>query len=329
MKIVTATWLPYTLPLASPWVTSRGRRTALSGELLRLNSADGLTGWGDAAPLPEFSISHQQARHFARETALLDLCAQARQLPLYRLLSQGPCVNRLQTHENLGNLEAIDAARLQALAGRHAPVCKIKVGIQPWSTEIRSLQQLTQALPANSRLRLDANQAWNPAEARAFIDACSQLQLPIESLEEPLQATPGGSDLHAALRSLQRHCAFPLAVDESADLIGTTFWEAPPVRRIIIKPARHGGLLGALNLARQARLAGLDCVVTSALESDCGLLACAHLAAALAPEAIHGLHRPRLAGHLHLPTSSNEGKQDNGGFYLPQLPGLGFQPRSS
>ncbi|WP_371322773.1 o-succinylbenzoate synthase [Dechloromonas sp. ZY10] len=320
MKIVAATWFPYTLPLLNPWVTSRGRREHLSGQLLRLSSADGLTGWGDAAPLPEFSISAEQARHFARETALLDLCAQARQLPLHQFLSQGPWISRLRIHENLGNLAGISESHLSLLAKRSAPVCKIKVGIQPWGEEIDSLRRVTQALPANTRLRLDANQAWNQADAQAFIKACSELQLPIESLEEPLQVESHNTELHAALGRLQQCCEFPLAIDESADLIAPSFWQAPPVRRIIIKPARHGGLLGAFNLARRARLAGLECVVTSALESNCGVLACAHLAAAIAPTTIHGLHHPRTEGHL------NPSFVRDGNFYLPKLPGLGLRP---
>ena len=54
MKLVAADWLPYTLPLSRPWQTSRGEIDERHGRLFRLQSADGLTGWGDCAPLPDF-----------------------------------------------------------------------------------------------------------------------------------------------------------------------------------------------------------------------------------------------------------------------------------
>lgn len=318
MKIVAATWFPYTLPLAQPWISSRGCRQSLCGRLLRLSSDSGLVGWGDAAPLPEFGISTENAQRLARETAVLDLCAKARQIPLHALLSQLPAVTHLSVHCNLGDLARIDANRLKPFTRSTAPALKIKVGVLPWHDEIDRLQRLARGLPAATRLRLDANQAWDFLSAQAFIDACAERQLPIESIEEPLQACAEPARFHAQLHSLQQRCGFPLAVDESANLIDQAFLLKPPVRRIVIKPARHGGLLGALHLARQAQAAGLDCLVTSALESSCGQLACAHLAAAIDPTATHGLHLPPLRGR---PSRSNI---EHCRFNLPTGSGLGF-----
>ena len=321
MKIVAATWFPYTLPLAQPWITSRGRRESLCGRLLRLSSDTGLVGWGDAAPLPEFGISVADAQRLARETAVLDLCAQSRQIPLHALLSQQPAISHLNTHCNLGDLGRIDADRLQAFSRDEAPALKIKVGVMAWRDEIDRLQRLVPDLPSATRLRLDANQAWDFTSAQAFIDACTERRFPIESIEEPLQACAEPARFHAQLYALQQRCSFPLAVDESAHMIDHAFLLKPPVRRIVIKPARHGGLLGALHLARQAQAAGLDCLVTSALESGCGLLACAHLAAAIDPTAIHGLHLPRLR------VTPLQPGIDSRRFDLPTGPGLGFPAR--
>ncbi len=318
MKIVAATWFPYTLPLAQPWITSRGRRDNLYGRLLRLSSDTGLVGWGDAAPLPEFGISPENAQRLARETAVLDLCAQARQIPLHALLSQLPAVSHLSVHCNLGGLGRIDANRLKPFTRSEAPALKIKIGVIPWRDEIDQLQHLVRGLPAATRLRLDANQAWDFVTAQAFIDACAERQFPIESIEEPIQASGEPARFHAQLHSLQQRCDFPLAVDESANLVDQAFLLKPPVRRIVIKPARHGGVLGAFDLARRAQAAGLDCLVTSALESGCGLLACAHLAAAIDPTAIHGLHLPPLRNSLP------RADIDCSRFDLPTGPGLGF-----
>ena len=56
-----------------------------------------------------------------------------------------------------------------------------------------------------------------------------------------------------------------------------------------MKPARHGGLFASTELALRARASGLEVIVTSALESACGLATLTHLAAAVAPDAVHGL----------------------------------------
>ena len=50
MKVVAAEWLPYRLPLKRPWQTSQGVLKKQSGSLLRLETKDGQTGWGDCAP---------------------------------------------------------------------------------------------------------------------------------------------------------------------------------------------------------------------------------------------------------------------------------------
>ena len=82
MKVVAAEWLPYRLPLKRPWQTSQGVLKKQSGSLLRLETKDGQTGWGDCAPLPEFGINETNATSFAEELAHLDLFSQKLGQPL-------------------------------------------------------------------------------------------------------------------------------------------------------------------------------------------------------------------------------------------------------
>ncbi|MBT9520728.1 MAG: o-succinylbenzoate synthase, partial [Dechloromonas sp.] len=272
MKVVAADWLPYALAFRQPWQTSRGELATRHGRLLRLQSADGLTGWGDCAPLPEFGISEDAATAFAEECAHLDLIAQHAGLPLNAWLSGEPSVSNLTVNRNFGPILKCSP---EALAETGCSVLKLKVGLTSINDEIAALHQLAKSLPAGLSLRLDANRAWNFADAQTFIAACTSL--PIEGIEEPLaEPTP------APLAQLQSTAAFPLAIDESLHLLDAQFFRHPPVRRIVIKPARHGGLLASVELALRARASGLEVIVTSSLESACGLLACAHLAAAVA-----------------------------------------------
>ena len=313
MKIVTVDWLPYCLPLRRPWQNSNGSIGERHGKLLRVQTDDGLTGWGDCAPLPEFGIDEAAARDYAEECARLDLTAQRAGLPLGAWLACSSPMTSVAVNTALGAISKVtpEAVQDSLAAGFH--ILKIKVGNGPLAEEIERLQMLCAALPAGIRLRLDANAAWDAADAERFLAACRSL--PIDGVEEPLHAP----DI-ATLRRLQALVDFPLAIDESIHLIACDFWQAPPVRRLIIKPARLGGLLASVELGLRAQAAGIECIVTSSLESACGLTVCAHLAAAIAPDACHG-----LATAEWLATDTGDPPAIIGGrMLLPQTPGLGF-----
>jgi o-succinylbenzoate synthase len=323
VKLVAADWLPYALPLKRPWQTSRGEICQRPGRLLRLQTADGLTGWGDAAPLPEFGIGEAAATAFADETAHLDLVAQKAGLPLHAWLSGESPVSSLAVNcgfwaffgaERAPKEAPLGCSILENAAAAGYSVVKFKVGVRPLAEEIATLHRLADNIPAGLRLRLDANRAWSLADAQRFLAACAGL--PIDGIEEPL-AEPN-SDF---LQNLQATVAFPLAIDESVHLLDAAFFRHPPVRRLVVKPARHG-LLASVELALRARAAGLEVIVTSSLESTCGLLACAHLAAAVAPDAVHGLATADwLASDTGTPPAIVGGR-----LQLPTAAGLGFQP---
>ena len=316
MTIVAADWLPYRLPLRRPWQTSRGTLNERHGRLRRLTDDDGRTGWGDCAPLPEFGIDEAAATAFAEESAALDLAAQRAGLPLDAWLSGRAPVASVAVNASFGPISTVDRNRLAQAVAAGFTVAKLKAGVAPVDDEIAALHRLAATLPPTLRLRLDANRAWPLAAARRFVAAGAGL--PIDGLEEPL-ADP----THALLASLQAAANFPLAIDESIRLLDTAFFRHPPVRRLVLKPARHGGLLASTELALRARASGLEVVVTSALESACGIATLAHLAAAVAPEAVHGLAtgdwlagdaglRPRIVdGRMRLPAG------DGIGFMIP------------
>lgn len=311
VNIAAADWLPYTLPLKRPWLTSKGKITERQGRLLRLRTSDGRYGWGDSAPLPEFGISESAANAFAEESAHLDLVARQASQPLCQWLSGDAPVADLAVNGNLGTLSDSTPAMLAPAAAQGFSVVKIKVGINPVREEIARLHQLASSSAPEVSWRLDANCAWNLADAQAFISGC--VDLPIEGLEEPL-ANPD----RTALGRLQSLAPWPIALDESTQLVDDAFFRHPFVRRLVIKPARHG-LLGSVELALRAQAAGIETVVTSGLESACGLAACAQLAAAIAPESVHGLmtadwlaadtgmSNPILKARMQLPASNGIG----------------------
>jgi o-succinylbenzoate synthase len=316
------------------------------GYLVRLETNTGQAGYGECAPLPAVGTETPQEAHTALrallpacrgpapvdfpsvleraratpaarcalETALLDLAARLRGLPLYRYL-QPEAADTIAVNAALGRLDAAFTRRLQDALERGFRVLKIKLGVYPPDEELQRLEAACRRLPAGVTLRLDANGAWAPSSATDIIAALDGL--PVESLEEPL-ARPDP----AALRALQAQAAFPLALDESlAGPDREAFLAEPPVRRLVLKPTVLGGLLPVLELRRRATRAGLQVLITSTLEGAIGLWAATHLAAACNTGLAHG-----LATADWLEDMRQAPVADGGMLSLPETPGLGPEP---
>lgn len=315
MRLTHCTFAPYRLPLRQPWVSARGGFVVREGWLVRLVTDAGLIGYGDCAPLPQAgtesmgsavaclsgwaatlpglpleaalgritaSAAEAPAACCGLETALLDLLAQQAGLPLARWLNPRSSV-AVKVNAVLGGLDSQVTERALAAVAEGYSVLKLKVGLAAGHEEIPLLHDLAHRLPAGVSLRLDANCAWNEAEAEDFLGALAGL--PVESVEDPL-ASPN----RAGWFRLQAKVPFPLASDESLRIMGAdAVFNQPSVRRVVLKPMVLGGLVSALALARRAREADAECVVTTTVDSAVGVTAALHLAAAVANDLAHGL----------------------------------------
>ena len=331
---------PYALPLVRPWTAAAATLNVRRGTLVELVFDDGLTGWGDCAPLPS-SGTLGQTRAFAAlsafaaarpgdqtalpttpeaawavETARLDAAARRHGLPLARFL-------RADAQEGVAINAALGAAvgggavkRAEAALDHGYSVAKLKLGVADIAAEIAAVRAIAAHTGHRLRLRLDANRAWTPSQAMTILDALADL--PIDGLEEPLAAPT-----LAALAALQSRTAFALAIDESLPVFGLkAVLAAAAVRRLVIKPARLGGFTATWTLAHRAIAVGIEVVLTSVVDSTIGVTAAAHLAAALPGNAIHGLGTlPWLAFDVALPP-----RLDAGILQLPAGCGLGVRP---
>ena len=82
--------------------------------------------------------------------------------------------------------------------------------------------------------------------------------------------------------------------------------------------------MATIKLGVRAKASGIECVVTSSLESICGVLTCAQIAAALAPDSVHGLATSQWF-------SGDQGQGcsiEAGHLLLPSAAGLGFSLKS-
>ncbi|MBG7602071.1 MAG: o-succinylbenzoate synthase [Gammaproteobacteria bacterium] len=334
--------LPYSIPFSDPWHTARGVLHSRNGWLVEICTAEGMTGWGDCAPLPwmglekvsaaESDLQRLQRRlsgldpqqalgqlqsieemssaaRFAFETALLDLLSQQQSLPLSRLLNP-LAASMVEVNAAVGAITQLSDIQIMQAVDGGMKVLKLKAGVAGVEEEISRLHQLAVQLPEGARLRIDANQAWTMGDALYFFQESEKL--PIESVEEPLREP----DIRA-WQSLAERTSIPLAADES---LLTTEIEALLVSgcisRVILKPTMLGGLRRCMDLHEKAAAAGVDSVVTTTLESAVGVWACVHLAASVDT-------RQRFAHGLATSSwfSENIGKPpeiEGGGILLPR-----------
>ncbi len=351
-KIIRAQWQPYCLPLRQPWQTAKTEFHQRRGWLIQLQDEAGHVGLGDCAPLPEAGTeSRQQAEaqlaasiplfNGAEPESLLaelDLCLPT---PAARCGLEMALIDLLARQKNISvaqwlNTDARDSVAVNQNAGTLARmlssgqhfdhgIVKLKVGLGAVAEELAQLRTLVQRYP-DLRFRLDANQAWNPAEAEQFIRACAALPpASIESIEEPLM-DPGVNSSLDFLADLQMLAAFPLALDESLVSLETSCWlSSPSLRRVVLKPMREGGILRVKELAEAAQSAAIECVLTTTVDSAVGVMASIHLAAALSGEEIglaHGLATSDwLVEDLGPALSVSCGR-----IYLPDGAGFGIDP---
>lgn len=314
MRIAGFHVTPYTLPLIEPVSWGGEIHRQREGWLLRLDSADGLSGWGDAAPLPGFSHETlDEARH-ALEVLGEALSGQdidpAQVLLPFGAIAQGldamghPPSARFAFDLALADLAAQTSGRtipqvlhpdpdvtlplngllmgdsedVLADAERYVSegyaAVKLKVGRGDLEAEAYRVQALRQRVGASVEVRLDANRAWSVEQATAFAEAIEGAD--IAYIEEPLS---DATDLPA----LWHDTGLAVAVDESVQESGEAAirgWAAAA----ILKPTLLGGLAATLRLAFHARSVGVRPVLSAAFESGVGLRGVAALAAATGAE---------------------------------------------
>jgi o-succinylbenzoate synthase len=332
------------------------RLVAGGGELGPLGeTADLLVGIGEAAPVPAFGggtladafavleraapalvgLPLGEARALvgrldperpgggppacALETALLDLAARARGVPLATLLVPGPAAS-VPVNATVGEADpalAVLAARRAAAAG-FAGV-KLKVGVAAEdAAELDRIGAVRAAIGRSARLRLDANGAWPVDRAIAIVRRAAHFDL--ELVEQPVPA----DDLDG-LRRVRAAVDVPIAADEVActPAQARRVLDAEAADVLIVKPMLAGGPSRARELLELAEARGLGVVVTSVVEAAVGVACALHVAATLGPAplacglATGSLLAADLATH---PLSPRCGRLD-----LPSGPGLGLE----
>jgi L-alanine-DL-glutamate epimerase-like enolase superfamily enzyme len=334
-----------TLRLASPLQSAHGEVHERELLLVTLTGADGLAGYGEAAPLESYDgVSSARALSALERYApvlersagmngaqLIEACSEVDDLPqalaaidmalwdhagrregkpVCALLSDDPLA-RVPVNASLSALDRAGAAEQAARAVREGYTClKLKVGVGDDAGRVAATRA---AAGPRVALRLDANGAWGVDEAVAAIAALSPAGL--ELVEEPTHGL-------RAMRAVRARVAVRVAIDETAAEHGAL--TAGVADAVCLKISRCGGIARLLAAATLVRASGAEVYLASTYDGPLGVAAAQHAAAALAS-------RGALA-HCGLATLSMfEGPQDplpvrNGAIAVPSGPGLGVEP---
>lgn len=357
MRLAAAWVRPYTLRLAQPLETARGRFTTRAGALLELRDTTGHCGLGESAPwpgfgtetvaesvaaleraaslLPEIDLEPGQwpgpladclraapAARAALDGALWDLAARRAGSPLAAMLAArygaGTALARVAVNALL-TAEAPAALREQAVRAREAGhlAAKIKLGSASLAQDLARVRAARDGLGPGLALRGDANGAWTARQAREALAALREFDL--DYLEQPLPA----DDLDG-LAALRAGSPVRIAADESVageDGVARLL-AAGAADVLVLKPAVLGGPGRALEIAGRVRAADCDVVFTHTLESAVGVHHALHCAAAWADHrAVHGL---ATAGLFEQDLAEPPALR-SGALLVPGAPGLGIE----
>ncbi|KHN90940.1 o-succinylbenzoate synthase [Pectobacterium actinidiae] len=282
----------YSVPMEAGVVLRNQRLKTRDGLIVRLQESERL-GWGEIAPLPEFSVETlaeaesaalEQLKSWAAGAAFSDdlppsvafglSCAQAE---LDRYLPQAADYRKAPLCS--GDPDEL-FEMLQAMPGEK--VAKIKVGLYEAVRDGMIVNVLLEALP-DLKLRLDANRSWTRAKADGFARyVAPSLRSRIAFLEEPCKTREES-------REFARETGINIAWDESVREADFRVEAEPGVSAIVIKPTLVGSLARCQQLVQETHLAGLTAVISSSIESSLGLTQLARLAHWLTPDTVPGL----------------------------------------
>jgi L-Ala-D/L-Glu epimerase len=333
------------LRLATPLESSYGavkERAVLS---VSLTDADGLSGYGEAAPLEAYDgvsverveqafeayapvlassegkngaqlidacrgVDDLPAAFAAIDMALWDRAGRRAGRPVAALLTDRPA-QAVPVNATLSALDRAGAATQAAAAVAAGFRClKVKVGIGDDAGRVAAVRA---AAGPEIDLRLDANGAWSVKEAVRAIELLSPAGL--ELVEEPTHGLE-------AVREVRERVPVRVSIDETAAEHGAL--GAGVADAVCLKISRCGGISGLIAAATLVRASGAEVYLASTLDGPLGVAAALHAAAALASRGVVppcGLATLALFEDFEDPLPAREGE-----IVLPTTGGLGVDP---
>ena len=152
---------------------------------------------------------------------------------------------------------------------------KVKVGVNP-PEDVERIKRIREAIGDNVQIRIDANQGWTPKQAIEVLNKIEKFK--IQFAEQPVP-----SEDIKGLMEVKKKSPIPMMADESVHSPedALRLIQAEAVDLINIKLMKSGGILKGRKIAAIAEAAGIPCMIGCMGESEIGIAAGAHLAAAV------------------------------------------------
>ncbi|MFL0251852.1 dipeptide epimerase [Clostridium neuense] len=211
----------------------------------------------------------------AVDIAIYDLYGQLYKAPLYKLL--GGYRNKLETDITISvnSPEEMTQDSIEAVKLGYKTL-KIKVG-KDSRLDIERMKAIRKAVGYDVKLRIDANQGWEPKEAVRTLRKIEDAGVDIELVEQPVIA----SNLEG-LKLVTDNVDIPVMADESvfSPKDAAKVMEMRAADLINIKLMKTGGIYNALKICSLAEVYGMECMLGCMLEGKVSVTAAVHLAAA-------------------------------------------------
>jgi len=305
-RITDVELFAFSIPRKTPGRNALGTMSSNDAVLVRLRTAGGVTGLGEASPFSAV-MSETQASEVAVgrdlavivkgrdafaipqiveamdafapqatgikaafEMALWDVCGKVAKQPVHRLL--GTYRDSFETDLTVHLETPREMARLAAeIAGQGFRNVKVKLG-EAAALDIERMRAVREAVGPEIGLRIDANQGWSPSTAVVALTGLEPFHL--QFCEQPVPHWDW-----EGLKFVRGKVSVPVMADEAIhsphDVIEGIRRDAMDM--VNIKLMKSGGILPAVRIATIADAANITCMVGCMSETRIALTAAAHL----------------------------------------------------
>jgi O-succinylbenzoate synthase len=319
MKVASVQIYKYTLALKQPLRVHEVEISHREGLMVHVASDEGAEGFGEIVPLAGWSpeslneayeqiqflrstlvgetipggiekldgkfqswlegIDLYPSVQFGIEMAVLNLIANARNKPLFKIISETGH-EQIRVNALLQGTRYDIVQQAKKLKEEGFTTMKLKVGglVEHSIAKVKAVNDVAQG---RILLSLDANQSWSLEEAIQFGKAIDYGA--VSYIEEPVKNV-----YH--IPAFYKETMIPVALDESLlrfplDELGAV----EGVDVLVLKPTVLGGIEKTWQIMQQARGMGLQEVISSSFESGAGLLTLANLAGCTSRDYTAGL----------------------------------------
>ena len=232
-------------------------------------------GLEDVLQIVQKCVVKNASAKAAVDMALWDLYGQLYKIPVYKLLggARKQIVTDITISVNSPEEMARDAVNA---VERGYDTLKIKVGANP-ELDVARLAAVRNAAGGKTRIRIDANQGWEPKQAVRLLNQMQEKGLDIEFVEQPVKARD-----FAGMKYVTERSYVPVLADESvfSPEDALTIMQMGAADLVNIKLMKCGGLYNALKIVSAAEVYGVECMIGCMLEAKVSVNAAVHLACA-------------------------------------------------